>query len=188
VIREAYQDRLVLDDNTKSSDAGPVSLLERAKCCFPTLVTYYIRPGNQWLVVGQANGFMHHVIADPETGACRPSCDPTLARKDGRVLRTPNSSRDEPVLDGSPTAFINQMFRMAIVDGTEPPQRDMQIRFGTKGQFSPLIVTLLKDTGAVAPVAITYIPPTGELAVTDGAIQGVITVDLRNVAANRQFF
>lgn len=185
VIREAYQDRLVLEPE---SDGAPSATLDLVKCCFPTLISYFVRPGNQWVVIGGANGFMHHVIADPESGVCRPSCDPVDARMSGRVLRTPSSFRTARVPDGHPTAFINQMFRFAIIDGTEPPQRDMQIRFGTAGAFKPLTVTLLADTRDIAPVGITYIAPTGELAVTDGALQGVITVSLASVASARQFY
>ena len=183
LIREAYQDRLVLE---AVSDGG--ATLDEAKCCFPSLVAYNVRPANQWIVVGQGNGFMHHVIADPATGVCRPSCDPVEARMNGRVLRTPNTFRNARVPDGSPTAFINQMFRFAIVDGTEPPQRDMQLRFATSGGFRPLTVTLLSDTRNIAPVGITFVPPTGELAVTDGSLQGVITVNLASVQSARQFF
>jgi hypothetical protein len=186
MIREAYQDRLVLDPQ---SDAGASATLEVAKCCFPSLVSYAVRPANQWVVVAPSgNGFLHHVIPDPTTGVCRQSCDPDKARMNGRALRTPNSLRNTVVNDGAPTAFINQMFRFAIVDGTEPPQRDMTFSFSTSAGFSPLTVTLLSDTRDIAPVAITYVPPTGELAITDGALQGVITVSLASVSSARQFF
>src|SRR5262249_15470883 len=95
------------------------------------------------------------------------------------------------VHDGDPTAFINQMLRFAIVEPAAPtctidpkkpdlhtqleqcsvaPIRDMQFRLSTIGSFSPFVITLLKDTRDIAPVGVNFIPPTGELAVTDGAL------------------
>ncbi|MBK8258910.1 MAG: hypothetical protein IPK82_40405 [Polyangiaceae bacterium] len=199
MILEAYQDRLILEDAALSTgtDLDPQTRLGLAKCCFPTLVTYLVRPNNQWTIVGEASGFLHHVIADPETGVCRPSCDPTKTRMNGRALRTPNSFRDKPVSDNSDTTFLNPSFRFAIVDGKDSdpgsadpdkPQRDMQIRWSTQGAFIPLVISLITDSRDIAPVGITYIPPTGELAITDGSLQGVLTVNLSAVSTARQFF
>jgi len=192
VIREAYEDRLLVDDaQLKDKDGNVVvdSLLGLSKCCFPSLVSYLVRPGNQWVVVGQSTGFLHHVVATPGTGECRSSCDPVRAeRMNGRVLRTPNARKGDGIKDGEPTAFLSQMFRLAIVDGNTDPIRDMQFVYRTTGAFSPLLVTLVADTNDVAPVGITFIPPTGELAITDGALQGLITVNLAGVSASRQFY
>ena len=121
IIREAYEDRLLVDDaQLKDKDGNVVvdSLLGLSKCCFPSLVSYLVRPGNQWVVVGQNTGFLHHVVATPGTGECRNSCDPVRAeRMNGRVLRTPNARKGDGIKDGEPTAFLSQMFRLAIVDG-----------------------------------------------------------------------
>lgn len=193
------------------------SALKAARCCFPTYLNYAVRPGDQWTVVGSQSGYLHHTIADPATGACRTSCEPYKERMNGRAIRTPRKTegatdpvtgdpvtRLVPATDGSPEAFINQMIRFSVIDGkdTQPnfkraiskkpdpnrPQRDTQFRFTTTGAFSPLTVTLLADTRDLAPVGITLVPPTGELAVTDGALQGLITVSLSSVSPARQFY
>jgi hypothetical protein len=220
VIAEAYQDRLLLEDAPASNATGGVvkpSALKAARCCFPTFLNYAVRPGNQWTIVGGASGFLHHTVPDPETGACRTSCEPYKERMRGRALRTERKTvnatdpdtgdavkRVLTVDDGSPTAFINQAIRFAVIDGkdTQPgfkraidkkadpnrPQRDTQFRVTTTGAFAPLTISLLADTRDLAPVAITFVPPTGELAVTDGALQGLITVSLSSVSAARQFY
>ena len=220
VITEAYQDRLLLEDAPAFDASGQqvkASALKAARCCFPTYLSYAVRPGNQWTVVGSQSGYLHHTIADPTTGACRTSCEPFKERMNGRAIRTPRKTEGAtdpvtgdqvtrllPATDGAPEAFINQMLRFSVIDGkdTQPnfkrpiskkpdpnrPQRDTQFRFTTTGAFTPLTVTLLADTRDLAPVGITLVPPTGELAVTDGALQGLITVSLASVSPARQFY
>ncbi len=220
IITEAYQDRLLLEDAPALNAAGEevkASALKAARCCFPTFLEYVVRPGNQWTVVGAASGYLHHTVPDPETGACRTSCEPYKERMTGRAARTERKTvnvsdpetgdtvtRVLTVNDGSPTAFINQMLRFAVIDGknTQPsfkraidkkadpnrPLRDTQFRVTTTGAFSPMTISLLADTRDLAPVGITFVPPTGELAVTDGALQGLITVNLSSVSSSRQFY
>lgn len=206
VILEAYDDHLELEDTEAvftDEDGQLRSALEAARCCFPTFLNYVVRPGDQWTVIGSASGFLHHVVPDPVSGACRPSCDPTKSRLNGRARRTSNDALSSAVKDGDPTAFINQALRFAVVDGkgTQPgyvladktkdedrPLRDTQFRVSTSGAFVPLTITLLSDTRDIAPVGITFIQPTGELAVTDGALQGLLTISLSAVATNRQYY
>jgi len=206
VILEAYEDRLELEDTEgvfSDANGDPRSALEAARCCFPTFLNYLVRPGDQWTVVGSASGYLHHVVPDPVTGACRTSCDPYKSRMNGRARRTDNGALATAVHDGDATAFINQSLRFAVVDGkgTQPgfvladktkdenrPLRDTQFRVTTTGAFIPLTITLLSDTRDIAPVGITFIQPTGELAITDGALQGLLTISLANVATNRQYY
>ncbi len=59
------------------------------KCCFPGELSFTVRGGSQWMVMGDQSGFIHHVIADESSnGACRNSCDPAATRKNGRVLES----------------------------------------------------------------------------------------------------
>ncbi|MEZ4310091.1 MAG: hypothetical protein R3F14_18785 [Polyangiaceae bacterium] len=198
MIVEAYQDRLLLEDQAISTGADPATRLGLAKCCFPTLITYFVRPSNQWVVVGEASGFLHHVVADPETGVCRKSCDPTKVLMNGRAPRAESALRTQPVLDSHPDVFRNPMFRFVLIDGagTDPtsmddpdrPQRDMQLQFGTVGAFTPLSISLVTNNRNVAPMAITLVSPTGELAITDGSLQGVMMINLSSASVGRQFF
>jgi hypothetical protein len=110
-IYEAYQDRIVVAPNEASR--------AQLKCCFPTLLEFTVRARNQWIVDGQGSGFLHHVIADPATGACRNSCDPLAARVNGRVRSAPSTLTK--IEDGTRYSFMNPMFRFGIrlAPGTE---------------------------------------------------------------------
>ncbi len=149
-------------------------------------------------MVGGASGFLHTVVADPTTGACRNSCDPIGARKNGRIQEAPSlaSKKGHPILDGDVDfAFINPAFRFAITQAnggsTESlqSQRDMQFRFSTVGAFTPLLVPLTTDpTVLVQPNAITYLPTTGEVVITDSSTNGIIFVTLTGSTVSRSYF
>ncbi|MDI1475682.1 hypothetical protein [Polyangium sp. y55x31] len=198
-IVEAYQDHLEL--GASRGGASP----ELIECCFPTLVGFNVRVGGQWSVIGDASGFLHHVIAAPESagatqlGACRNSCDPTLARFNGRVRAAPHG---EVVKDGDILAFINPFFRMAINDpapGSEfdanpnsatinGPPRDTFFQFATQGNFRPLLLNLASSTTEIQPQAVTFVPSTGELAITDGSLEGLILLSASRLDITRQYY
>ncbi|WP_437537178.1 hypothetical protein WME79_17795 [Sorangium sp. So ce726] len=174
-IVEAYEDHLELE---------PGDEVGFAACCFAGSVQLGIRAGGQWVVRSNGAGFLHHVIADPATGTCRNSCDTRLSRFNGRVAHTP---RDGRVTDGEVGAFINPMFRFAVTGGA--PEQDMQFRFTTQGAFTPLALDLaeISDTADLQPQAIQLVPATGELAVTDGSVQGLFLLSSRDVAVARRY-
>ncbi len=176
-IREAYGDHLVL--------ATPGVAADEFECCFPTLVRFTVRAGAQWVAVGEATGFLHHVVEDPESGVCRDSCDPRAALLRGRV-RTADAA---PVPQDSPFAFRNPFFRFAITApaGTAVP-RDHSFRFTTQGQFLSLFASLKDQTDDVLPQTLTYVPATGELAVADGSLEGLMLISTRTMQLERQFF
>lgn len=67
--------------------------------------------------------------------------------------------------------------------------RDRVFRFTTMGSFTPLVVNLTTDgTAQIAPRALSYVPSTGELVVTDGNWFGVIFVSLGNAAVSRSYY
>jgi hypothetical protein len=200
-IREAYQDRLLLELRVPAEGLST----DKVKCCFPSNVTFFVRGGSQWIVQGDQAGFIHHVIPDPTTGACRNSCDPRVARKNGRAWLAAAA----PVRDGDPAAFINPMFRFAIVGGSPractssadcgggqcnggqcvvPPSRDMNFRFTTQGAFQSLAVDLASSTKDVQPQSIRLVPATGEIAVTDGSLNGLYLVSPQSIQISRQFY
>lgn len=154
------------------------------KCCFPNVVEFKVRGGNQWVVVGSQVGFLHHGAADDD-GVCRPRCDERFARLEGRVREV---DVDEPVRDDSPRAFRNPFFRFAIRRGNLTT-RDMRFEFATQGQFTPLQLALVGTSGStdIQPSAVTYLPTTGELVVSDGSLQGLTFVRLDTFAVSRQF-
>ncbi|AKT39889.1 hypothetical protein [Chondromyces crocatus] len=211
-IREAYEDHLVLDRpqlNDPSSDLN---------CCFPGSMTYRVRARGQWIASSQVTGFLHHVIADPETSVCRNSCDPTLARMNGRVRSATSSTPGCPlaearpgdvvVCEGDPRLLVNPMFQLAITEGRRacggdsecpgtpceqgscrvPPQRDMQFRFSTQGAFIPVQVNLASSTSDMQPQSLRFLPATGELAVTDGSLEGLLLINFGSLSISRQFY
>jgi hypothetical protein len=178
IIREAYQGSV---DVEAPSDPA---LFE---CCFPTLVDYEVRGGNQWMVVGTASGFYHHVIADPTTGVCRNSCDPRLERLNGRAY-----NQAANVSDSDPAAFIGPMFRFVVISGGAPTvPRDARFRFTTQGGFSPLRIDLQDPNDGrdfIQTQSLRFLPDTDDIVITDGALEGLLFFpgDLRSDP--RQFF
>jgi hypothetical protein len=210
VIAEAFQDHLTLrrgpfnDANNKQielvdTEGAPISVPAFTQCCFPTQVHFNIRPGRQWVVSGSASGFMHHVVADPASGRCRDSCARASQRLNGRVFEAPPMTEPKSgapstptvVHDGEAFAFINPMFRFAILSSTShASQRDDQFRFATTGAFTPLLIPLSSDPSVqtlIQPVGMTIIPATNEIAVTDGLYSGMLVVTPSSVAVSRQY-
>lgn len=179
-IVEAYQGRveLALPDGVSS---------DTLRCCFPTLLDYEIRPGDEWVAVGGASGFLHHVVADPDTGKCRPSCDARAARKVGRVRHVVSS---EAIKEDHPNAFKSALFKLAIlVNADNLPPRDASFRFITQSSFVPLRPSLTNDgRRSVQTQMLGYLPTTDEIFVTDGALEGLLMVPGDLVGDVRQFY
>jgi hypothetical protein len=135
-----------------------------------------VRAARQWVVVGGVSGLLHHVIPDPETGRCRPSCDPVLSRLNGRAEQN--------------KTFINPMFRFVVASGEQPSQRGYQFTFTTQNAFPTLAIGLANsDTPTdVNPQSLALVPATGEIAVPDGSLQGLVLVSPDTVAVSRQIF
>ncbi|WP_437290905.1 hypothetical protein [Sorangium sp. So ce406] len=178
-VVEAYEDHLTLESRDPAVDD-----VAFAACCFGGEVQLGVRAAGQWVVQSGGAGFLHHVVADPETGRCRNACDERLARLNGRVVHTPDDGR---VTDGDLGAFVNPMFRFAVTGGA--PEQDMQFRFTTQGAFTPLLVRLSdsRELVELQPQAIRLVPATGELAITDGSLQGLILLSARSVGVTRRF-
>jgi hypothetical protein len=52
----------------------------------------------------------------------------------------------------------------------------------TRGQFTPLYFNLASSSNSVSPQSMRFIESLGQLAVVDGASQGLILIDLNTVA------
>ena len=190
VITEAFDDHLELGDPPAGADL--------THCCFPLSVGYAIRPGGQWVVTGNQNGFFHHVIPDPTTGVCRDSCDPNKVRLNGRARTVAGTA---PVADGMPGSFINPMFRFVVtydptaMDGLPlaPPLRDMQFTFATEGSFVPLKMdlTVPSTRNFVEVQSVAYLQSFDSFVVTDGGLEGLLVVPaggLGGTATPKQIF
>lgn len=175
-IIEATDDLLQLERRTTQAADAP-----DLQCCFPGVVEFRVRGGEQWMVVGGEVGFLNNMTV-AEDGTCRPSCDPNLALLNGRALSTPS---DTPVRDGEPGAFINPFFRFAI--NADAPRRNMQFELSTQGAFQPLSLTVVTSDPDVQPASIQLLPPTGELVVSDGSLEGITLLDLNGLVITRQY-
>jgi hypothetical protein len=155
--------------------------LDAMECCFPGVVEFRIRGGNQWIVQGDQVGFLNNV-AVRDDGVCRKSCDPELELLNGRALTAPTK---EPLPDGDPYAFKNPFFRFAILNGKSP--RDMAFRFQTQGAFSPLVLSVVTDNPDVLPTSASFLPNTGKIVISDGVLDGITLLDLNSLTLTGQY-
>ena len=149
----------------------------RLKCCFPGVVEFRVRGGSQWIANGSATGFVHHMTSD-DAGRCRPSCD-----DDQRLLTSRVFEFDTDGNNGS--LFRNPVFNFSIQ--SDASERDMQFKFRTRGSWQPLAVSVVTNDPDVQPQAVSYLPITGELVVSDGSLQGITLLDLNILAVTRQY-
>jgi hypothetical protein len=175
-VVEATDDLLALEPRTSATANAPP-----LECCFPGVVEYRVRGGDQWIVIGSEVGFLNRMtIADD--GTCRPSCDENLALLTGRAVSTPP---DTVVAAGDPGAFFNPFVQFAINAGA--PRRNMQFELTTEGSFTPLTLSVVTNDADVQPTSIQYLSPTRELVVSDGSLEGITLLDLNGLAITRQY-
>jgi hypothetical protein len=62
-----------------------------------------------------------------------------------------------------------------------PPVRDMEWIFSTRGQYTPLSLNLSGSTAGLSPQSMRFIDSLGQLAVIDGASQGLILINLNTI-------
>lgn len=201
-ILQAYQDHLVV---TPRASGTSLSLL---RCCFPSAQKYTIRGGEQWVVRGSNSGFRHHMIADA-SGRCVIDCNPRRELLNGRAYEIATKKEACTALkDGSydcsaqacivdplqavkpdnPCVFNSLSGRFAVYRGTEPSQRDMQFSWSVSGGFSPLVANLTSQTSSVLPQSMVFVPQIGQLAIADGAAEGLALVSLDTVGVSHLYF
>lgn len=192
-ILRAWQDRVEVSDS-----------LGLARCCFPQMVTYTVRPRNQWVVLGTVSGFLHKVDVDPVTGRCIDSCDPTLKYRNARAFEGPyidpastDAEQNIPVID-STQVFRNPMMQFWIAPA-EPRKdesdevrrlrmRDTTFAFTANAGFYPLLINLASSTTYVQPQSVTWLPQIGQLAVADGSVQGLMMVDIATLTLSKSYY
>jgi len=205
-IAEGYQDRLVLgrygypdgdvnrikDREVVAAHPGNAPFLKRMKCCFHNQAHFSVRAGAEWVVVGSQAGYLHHITADA-SGACVQSCESRSVLLNSRAPAVPRPTSAVgfvPPTRNSALAMRNPMFSFVMWNGEGSPEesvpkRDMVWKFGTSGQFTPYVVNLAALTSSVNPQSMRFIEPLGQIAIVDGASQGLMFIDLRSIALGR---
>ncbi len=186
------------------------SALRLARCCFHDQVKIQVRTGGAWLATGSVSGLLRRVKRGSD-GSCVLSCDARDDLLESRFITLPRTaappdatSKDAKgsqrsalvqklIARESPLAFRNPLFSFLIFGGVTDgayaaPRRDLVWRFATRGEFTPLTISLAASGPAVAPQSMRFIDSLGQLAVVDGAAQGLVLIDLRSVGLARAPF
>jgi hypothetical protein len=182
------------------ADPSNAAQLKLMRCCFHNQVQFKVRTGQLWIAVagavggGPGIGFMSHMTPD-DHGRCAPSCEPRESLLNGRVVTIPAELGGELRSFGNVNAnrnsalsMRNPMLDIRILDGlpgTKPIARDTVYTFSTRGQFRTLTVNIAGASIAVNPQSMRYIEALGQMAVVDGASQGLVLIDLRAVTVAR---
>lgn len=189
-------------------DPSNVPFLKLARCCFHHQASFKVRTGGEWVAVGQNGlGLIHHVQVGPG-GACQLSCATSDALKNARAVDLSVATPVDPMkptacpvkaaLDPSAgpgrnaaTAMRNPMFSFFVAPATGNPGscpahtlavRDSQWRFSLRGGFQPLGISLTQgNVLGVDPQSMRFIAPFGQLAIVDGAQQGLVLIDLNTL-------
>ncbi|HEY5242107.1 MAG TPA: hypothetical protein VIJ22_11600 [Polyangiaceae bacterium] len=188
-------------------DPSNAPFLRFARCCFHHQATFKVRTGGQWLTVGSATGLLHHVQADPSTNRCVLACNPADALENARAFDvpwgTPPAKMGSAATGCAPPSMLpagldrnsvlamrNPMFSFVMWSGCAPltgndhteTARDLVWKFSMRGGFSPVTVSLSQNTTtAVLPQSMRFIDSLGQLAVVDGAQQGLVLIDLNTL-------
>jgi hypothetical protein len=88
----------------------------------------------------------------------------------------------------SKCVFENLTHRFAVYRGAMPSVRDMAFSWKVAGGFITLGANLAAQTAAVSPHSLMFVPQLGQLAVVDGAAEGLVLVSLDSVSVSRLFF
>ncbi len=206
-IQEAYDDHVVLGqydykDNKAPAIGGHIrantnnpDVMRRAQCCFHNQVHFKVRAGGEWIASSTSSGQLSHLVADPKTHACVSSCKQREVLLASRAVETssllllPNDQRIEDAKNSAYVlrnpSFATLMFAPATPAPTDPVYsfsvRDAQWKFSVRGQFVPQTIALTTTTNAVVPQSMRFIESLGQLAVVDGASQGLVLIDLNTV-------
>ncbi len=216
-IIEAYTDHLTVGrfgfpnglETTTNRTVDPGStrnptFLKLMACCFHNQAGFKVRAGGEWVAVGQQGvGLLNHVQA-AANNRCVLSCDPKDSLLNARSFDVPWGTPPSctpgtpPAIDrNSVLAMRNPMFSYVTWSGCGTPMsgahtltaRDLTWKFSIAGGFSPLTISLSGTTGvSVSPQSMLFISSLGQLAVVDGAQQGLVLINLNSVAFSTNYF
>jgi hypothetical protein len=188
-------------------DPSNAPFLKLMQCCFGDQIWFNVRTGGQWSTVGSSNGFLHHIVATGSDARCAPSCEARDALLNGRAPPVPrplvpgadagaaaaatcSAGYVPSITRDSVLAMRNPLFSFLVWNGQNPtaacadspPTRDMAWTFSTRGSFSPLLINIAGSTTNVSPQTMRFIDSLGQLAVIDGASQGLVLINLDTIA------
>lgn len=204
-ILEAYDDHLVLGrfgptavESRKiiGRSASNAPTLQAVQCCFHRQAKFKVRASSQWVTVGSVVGFLNHVSSGPG-GRCVSSCAEREALLNARTPTLPFADDGFAPGRDSSLAMRNPAFSFYVVSGHVPgqtaevpidPPRGAVWSFSTRGQYTPLTIPISTTTTSLNPQSMRFIETLGQIAVVDAASQGLILVDLKNVALARDPF
>jgi hypothetical protein len=211
-ILESTTNRVAVGDG----DPTNKPFLRAVQCCFHNQAAFKVRAGGEWLTVGTI-GMLSHIRADPQTKRCVVWDDPRLALLNSRAFEVPWSTAAEscaprlnslPIERDSPLAMRNPMFSFVMWSGCNPTVadggapltgyldhtstlRDQVWRFSARGGYAPISLSLaMGATTFASPQAMRFLAPIGQIAVVDGAQQGLMLLDLNTLglAANTPIY
>jgi hypothetical protein len=207
---ETTMNRLV--DPGLGNSNNPI-FLKLITCCFNKQATFKVRAGGEWIAVGQQGvGLLNHVKAD-SNNRCVLSCDPQDSLLNARSFDVPWAqspcttggdggipSTPPSIERNDPLAMRNPMFSYVTWSGCGSPMssgardhtltaRDLTWKFSVTNGFSPLTISLSGANGiSVSPQSMLFISSLGQLAVVDGAQQGLVLIDLNTVGFSTNYF
>jgi hypothetical protein len=191
-----------------------VAFLRNLQCCFNSKATFNVRAGGEWVASGSSSSLLHHVIAEPTSNRCVLSCDPQQALLNSRSLGFAATSqfysgngidRDSPLAMRNPifSYFVTHPLGPAPTLAPNDPRystscstvtsgicevvrvpRDYSFQFTTINPFTNQQINLAATGTQVSPQSMLFIPSLGQLAVVDGAQEGLVLIDLNAVAVS----
>lgn len=174
--------------------------LALAKCCFHNQAHFRVRAASQWITKGATRDrapvqFLHHVVRGAND-RCVQSCETREQLLNGRAPALPYLKEAAASTPGrtSPLAMRNPMFSFVILNGRAPdggdqlPVFESRFKFSTRGQFVAQTRNIAATSTAVSPRSMRYVGPLGQMAIIDGASQGLVLFDLRTVSLARTAF
>jgi hypothetical protein len=189
-------------------DPSNQTFLKTMRCCFHSQIGFSVRAGGEWLAVGSVSSLLHHVTTDA-SNRCVLSCNSQEALLNSRSLGFFLDNRAAAPDRNSPLAMRNPMFAYYVEHPLGPAPtlapndprsltpctsldqqycsvqrvaRDLSWEFSTVNAFTNQLVNLAGGGVQLSPQSMLFIPSLGQLAVVDGAQEGLVLIDLGTIA------
>jgi len=169
--------------------------LALAKCCFHNQAHLRVRAAMQWVTKGATRDrdpvqFLHHMTRGKDD-RCVESCETRQQLLNARTVTLPFPTGDASAPERVGALVMrNPMFSFAVYggEGQAVPTFGTTFRFTTRGRFEAVSGNIAATSTAVSPRSMRYVGPLGQMAIVDGASQGLVLFDLRTVTVSRTSF